>query len=310
MKTILLTAILMAFTQSAFAADNALATKDAVVTKYDDFDAALRAAYKARESGDWADAENALNQGFDLATSERRKSEIQQLLMTIYSKTDRPDLLFESAEYVAKYHPHPASVSITIRSLITSVRRLEWQTKLTARYEAALQENPKDRVALTIMEGYEYLVTRNYAKRRHYIDRMISLDKEEGRELNAEMHRNRAFMLRLERKYVESAQAYEEIADLDEPSRAYSLMFAAENWQRAKDKTKALAAAERADEMGPGARARKSLYQWHRSLGEVFLCLHQRERAIKHLAAAKEDAAIDAYRDQCSELLDLANALK
>lgn len=135
-------------------------------------------------------------------------------MMTVYSKTDRPDLLFQSAGYVAKHHPHPASVSITIRSLITSVRRLEWPLKLIERYEAALKENPKDRAAFMIMESHEYLVTR------------------------------------------------------------------------------------------------KSLYQWHRGLGEVFLYTRHRELAIQHLTSAKEDARIDVYRDQCSELLDLANALR
>ena len=319
MKIIILTAILIALPPVVVAADNDSAkkapakkasAKKAQAKKYDDFDAALRAAYKTRESGDWEEAENALNQGFDLATSERRKAEIKQLLMTVYSKTDRPDLFFQSAEYVANHHPHAASVSLTIRSLITVVRRLDWQKKLTARYEAALQENPKDRVALEIMESFEYLVTRNYAKRREYIDRLIALDQEEGRKLDAEMYRDRAFTLRLDHKHAESAQAYEAIAELHEPSRAYSLMFAAENWQRAKDKTKALAAAERADKIGADARARKNLYQWHRGLGQVFLYGLQREQAIKHLAAAKEDARIDAYRDQCSELLDLASALK
>lgn len=309
MKTLVLTVLLLALPQSVLATDGALATKS-LATKYSDFDAAMRDAYKAREAGDWADAENAMNQAFELATSERRKAEVQQLLMTVYSKTGRPDLLFQAAEYVAKHHPHPASVSITIRSLVTSVRRLEWHEELTKRYEAALKENPKDRVALMIMDRFEYLVTRDYEKRRGYIERLIALDQEEGKEIDAEMHRDRAFMLRLERKPAEAAQAYEAIAELDESSRAYSLMFAAENWQRAKDKTKALAAAKRADEIGPDARARKSLYQWHRGLGEVFLYAHQREKAIKHLTTAKEDAGIDAYRDQCSELIELANALK
>ncbi|MGB7326854.1 MAG: hypothetical protein WBD31_18400 [Rubripirellula sp.] len=283
---------------------------DDAAEPYVNYDAAYRAAYKLRGSGEWEASEKALRQAIQLSSDARKQCDAHRVLVDVYSKLDKPDAMFDSADFVVANHPHAASASLTKSSLTSIVSQRDWHAKMKDRYEKILAKDPKNRVALEMMERYTYLLSRQHDKRIEYLDRLIDLQKGSSEPIDTRMHMDRAFSYKLLHDYPKSAKLYEATAKLDETSRAFALMRAAEVWQQAKEKDKALAAAKRSDELGPSKGAGNNLYAWHRGLGEVFIYTRESDLAIKHLEAAVAEAPIDAYRQQCTELLELAKDLK
>lgn len=181
------------------------------------------------------------------------------------------DGMFDSTEYIVANAPYPAFSALTVRSMLSIAQRKGLKNKVQERYDSQLADNPNDRTALTIMES---------------------------------------FASSFNRDYLAAAEMYESLAKEDDDFQSYCLMEAASCWQREGSKEKTLQAARAADKIGPDKRARRSLYQWHRTLADLFLLNLQREPAIKHFELALEEANIDAYRQQCRDQLALTKALR
>ncbi|TWU49747.1 tetratricopeptide repeat protein [Rubripirellula reticaptiva] len=286
-----------------------LAAEDEV-KPYVSYEAAFHAASKHRASGEWKASEDALRQAIELSSDVRKHCDAHRVLVDVYSRLDKPGAMFDSADFVVANHPHAASASLTKSSLTSIVGQRDWHAKMKERYEGILVKDPKNRVALEMMERYTYLLSRQHDKRIEYLDRLIDLQKSSDEPIDIRMHMDRAFSYKILHDYPKSAELYEGTAELDDASRSFALMRAAEVWQQAKDKPKALAAAKRADQLGPSKGVDNNLYAWHRGLGEVFIYTRQTDLAIKHLEAAVAEAPINAYRQQCTELLELAKDLK
>jgi tetratricopeptide (TPR) repeat protein len=285
-------------------------TADEATPEYSNFREAYSAAFVYREAGDFRAAKAALQSAIELATRDREKADAHRTLISVHSELDDQDKMFESLEYVVENAPYPAFASLSIGSVNAIARRKGWVKEMKARYEKQLEKDPKHRSALVIMESYTYNVARDHAKRGEYIDRLLKLNEEEGKPLDVELKINRAFCDRLTRDFETAAKRYEAVSKESNEARAYCLMEAAYCWENAGNKANALKAALAADAMGPGKRAKRSLYQWHRTLADLFLTHLRKAEAIKHFEAALEEANINAYRDQCREKLRIANALK
>jgi len=277
--------------------------------KFVSFDAAMSAGYSAKQSGDLKASRASLEEALGLASTERKKCEVHRILMSVYAETDGQKKMYESLEYIQAHAPYPAFASLTLRSFLSTVQRKGWQVDAQERYEKQLKKNPKDRVALTVMADFSYLLQRDHAKRGDYLQRLIDLDKEEGKSPDAKQLVDRAFAYKLSKEFIKSAELYESTALLNDEFTSSCFMEAAEAYKQANQDAKSLAAAMKAHELGPDKQARRSLYRWHRALGDLFLHHRKKQEAIEHFRVAKEEANIDAYREQCTDLLKLAQAL-
>lgn len=287
-----------------------VASSETKTQTFTSFDAAMAAGYAARESGNLVEARDAFVAAVPLTDVKRERCEAHRVLVSLHSETGDIDGMFDSTEYIVANAPYPAFSSLTVRSMLSIAQRKGLKNKVQERYDSQLADNPNDRTALTIMESFASSFTRDYIKRGEYLDRLMELDRAEGKPVDIEMKINRAFCHKLNRDNVAAAEMYESLAKEDDDFQSYCLMEAASCWDRAGDKEKTLRAAQAADKLGPDKRARRSLYQWHRTLADLFLKHLQRDPAIKHFEQAFEEANIDAYRDQCRDQLALAKALR
>lgn len=277
---------------------------------YTSFRDASSAGYELKNEGKLEASRDAYEASLKFESTERQKCEVYRSLVSIYPELDQWDAMFEATEHIVENAPYPAFSSLTVRALNSIVYRKKQQDLLFARYEAKLEKNPKDRTSLVVLESAVQQLKYDMPRRAEYLQRLIDLDIEEKKPADPEMRVQLAFALRLSHKAAESAKLYEAIAKSDKDYRAFCLAEAAESWQRADQPKKAIAAANKASKLGPGVRASRSLYQWHRLLGDLFLKHLEKASAKKHYTAALENATIDPYRDQCREQLKLVNALK
>ncbi len=218
--------------------------------------------------------------------------------------------MYKATEYVVENAPYPAFASLTVRAMISGVYRKKMQTELFKRYEAKLEASPKDRTTLTILESAVQQLMHDMPRRAEYLRRLIELDQEEGKTADSEMRAQLAFVLKLSHKEVESAEMYQSIADADKDFRSYCLAQAADAWDKAGEPDRSLAAAIEASNLGPDVRTNRSLYEWHRLLGDLFLKHLAKQPAHRHYTQALANASIDAYREQCRAQIKLVEALK
>lgn len=277
---------------------------------YASYRAAVSAAYEFKNAGQLEDSRLAFESALTMESTDRQKADVTRALVQIYPELGQWDAMYDATERIVDNPPYPAMASLTVRSMLGAVYRKKQQDAFFKRYEAKLNAAPKDRTTLTILAAASQTLKHDLPLRAKYLRRLIELDQESGKTSDSEMRAQLAFALRLTKKETESAQMYQAIADSDKTYRAYGLAEAAESWQRAGERDKAITAAIEASNSGPGVRATRSIYQWHRTLGEIFLKYLIKAPAKKHFTAALEHANIDAYRDQCREKLLLIDALK
>ncbi len=268
------------------------------------------AGYELKNAGDLTASRDAYEAAMTFESTDRQKCEVYRALVSIYPELNQWEQMFEATEHIVENAPYPAFASLTVRSMISMVHRKKQQDLLFERYEAKLKDQPKDRTSLVILESATQQLSHDMPLRAEYLRRLIELDKEAGKAPDYEMQAQLAFTLRLSNNETESAELYEAIAKSDADYQAYCLAQAAESWQRAGADKKSIVAAKQASKLGPGVRANRSLYEWHRLLGDIFLKHLDKQRALKHYTAALENANIDPYRDQCREQLKLVNELK
>jgi tetratricopeptide (TPR) repeat protein len=284
--------------------------KQAETRNYVSFRDARSAGYELKNADKLEASRDAYEVALTFESTDREKCEVYRSLVSIYPKLDNWDAMYEATEHIVENAPYPAFSSLTVRAMVSIVYRKKMQNKMFKRYEAKLEVNPKDRTSLTILESAVQRLMHDMPRQAEYLRRLIKLDKEEGKTPDSEMRAKLAFTLRLSHKEVESAEMYQSISDSDKDYRSYCLAQAAESWERAGQPQKAIAAAIEASNLGPDVRTNRSLYQWHRLLGDLFLKHLAKAPALKHYAAALENASIDPYRDQCREKLKLVEALK
>lgn len=278
--------------------------------KYASFREAQTAGYELKNAGKLEASRKAYEAALAFDSTTREKCEVYRELISIYPELGEWESMYMATEYIVENAPYPAFSSLSVRSMNSQVYRKKKQDELFSRYEAKLESNPKDRTTLIILESAVGQLIHDMPRQADYLRRLIELDVEEGKAPDPDMQTELAFALNLSDKEVESAELYESIAKSHADFRSYCLAQAAESWQRAGESEKSLAAATEASTLGPDVRANRSLYNWHRLLGDLFIKHLVKDLAKKHYTAALEYANIDAYRDQCREQLRLVEALK
>lgn len=277
--------------------------------KFSDYRAAMATGAGLYNSGNLEASRQPLEAAVELARNTREKNDAYSRLIKVYSETGDYEEMFAAAEFVVEHATYPAKASLTVRSLISSCHRKNQLDAMKKRYDDRLAKNARDRTALTMMAAYYQIANRDYGKRAEYLQRLIDLNRAEDKDPNPELMSDLAFAFKLSRDYRRSGELYERISQLSKDLESSSYMEAAEAWDKAGDKAKTLAAAQKAHEIGPDKRANLGLYRWHRTLGEIFLTYKMKEESLQHLQAALEAAPIDAYKNQLAELIDSAKSL-
>jgi tetratricopeptide (TPR) repeat protein len=277
--------------------------------KFNDYRSAMSAAAGLYNSGNLAASRPAFEAAVEMARNDSEKKRALEPLVKVYAESGEYDRMFETAEQVVALETHKASVSMAVRKLLENCQRKNQLDAFKKRYEDQAAKEPDERLPLHMLSGYHSTVTRDFGKQAEYIEKLVALDTKEKQPADAELMADLAFAYRLAGENEKSATLYEATAELSKDLQSWCHMEAAVAWQQAGNMDKALAAANKAHEAGPDAKAKQSLYRWHRSLGDVFLAGKQKEQAIKQLTAAQETAAIDAYKQQCAEAITKAQAL-
>lgn len=277
--------------------------------KFDDYRSALAAAAGLYSSGNLAASKPAFEAAVEMARNDLEKKRALEPLVKVYAEAGEYDKMFETAEQVVALETHKASVSMAVRNLLGNCQRKNQLEAFKKRYEEQATKKQDERLPVHMMSGYHNLVTRDFGKQAEYIEKLVALDSKEKKPADPELMADLAFAYRLARQNEKAATLYEATAELSKDLQSWCHMEAAVAWQQAGNMDKALAAANKAHEAGPDAKAKQSLYRWHRSLGDVFLAGKQKEQAIKQLTAAEENAPIDAYKKQCAEAITKAQAL-
>jgi tetratricopeptide (TPR) repeat protein len=277
--------------------------------KFDNYRSAMSAAAGLYNSGNLTASKPAFEAALEMARNDFEKKRALEPLVKVYAETGEFDRMFETAEKVVTLETHKASVSMAVRNLLGNCQRKNQLDAFKKRYEEQAAKKQDERLPIHMLSGYHNLVTRDFGKQAEYIEKLVALDTKDSKPADAELMADLAFAYRLARQNEKAATLYEATAELSKDLQSWCHMEAAVAWQQAGNMDKALAAANKAHEAGPDAKAKQSLYRWHRSLGDVFLAGKQKEQAVKQLTAAGESAPIDAYKKQCADLLAQAQAL-
>lgn len=277
--------------------------------KFDNYRSAYSAGAGLYNSGNLAASKPAFEAAFEMARNDFEKKRALEPLVKVYAETGEFDRMFETAEQVVALETHKASVSMAVRNLLGNCQRKNQLEAFQKRYEEQTAKKQDERMPIHMMSGYHNLVTRDFGKQAEYIEKLVALDTKQSKPADPELMADLAFAYRLDRQNEKAATLYEATAELSKDLQSWCHMEAAVAWQQAGNMDKALAAANKAHEAGPDAKAKQSLYRWHRSLGDVFLAGKQKEQAINQLTAAQENAPIDAYKQQCAEAITKAKAL-
>lgn len=277
--------------------------------KFTDYRSAMAAGAGLYNSGNLAASRQPFEAAVELARNDREKNDAYTPLIKVYAESGAFEKMYEAAEHIVENATYPAKASLTVRSLLSNAHRKKQLDAMKKRYEGRLEEDPRDRTALTMMAAYHQTASRDFGKRAEFLSRLIQLDEEQGREPAPELSADLAFAWKLSGKYVQSAELYEKTATSSEELQSSCFMEAAEAWHKAGNGEQAVAAAVTAHELGPDKRAKYGLYRWHRTLGEIFLDQKKKDEALHHLQAALDETSVATYKTQLEDLIAKAQAL-
>ncbi|KAA1260071.1 hypothetical protein LF1_26100 [Rubripirellula obstinata] len=278
--------------------------------KYPSFKEARTAGREFRNAGKFEQSRDAYEAALDFDSSNRDRNEVLRALIYVYPELGEWEKTYEVAEQIVENPPAPAFASLALSSMVGIATRKNMGDALLQRYQARLEESPKDRTTLIILERAVTMLRHDMPRRADLLQRLIALDKADGKPLDFDRVAKLAFTLRLADKEVESAEMYQDLAEQVPSKRSSCLAEAAESWQRAGEPDKAISLAIEASNLGPDAKPYRDLYHWNRMLADLFLKHLAKAPALKHYTAARQTAKIDAYREQCDEKLKLVQALK
>ena len=237
-------------------------------------------------------------------------TQVQRGLMTVYAELDEPAALFEAGDWLARRTDpkHDATLRAVVRQMVRAVSGEEDgkpRKRLRRKYEAALEEDAGDRVALLVLAGVAE-ADGDPERAADLLGRLIAVDRETDRGAAPRDRMERAELIERTGDRGAAAGAYLELSEAAEaadnerafaPSSAGRLaLSAAQNWHAAGDDEKARTAAERASRLGDAGLDGTMSYYFHDWLGDLWVELGEPAKAIPHFERAVAVTTIDGYR--------------
>ena len=244
---------------------------------------------------------------------------VRRGLFEVYAELNEPALAFEMGEWLVRDSSGPLQ-SLTARSVLALARTQENRDLLRARFEAALEENPDDGVALMMLANVAGL-DGDPVQAAEYVARLAELDRDADGEADPTLRVARARLLERSRDYEAAAAEYDRLAaeaeglGEDAPqtfgvtqTAANLSLKAAQNWLKAQRRDEAAKAAALADRLGDAGLNDPHPYYFHDWLGDVWVNLDRPEKAIPHFRTAAESTHIEGYKKSSWGALAAARA--
>lgn len=268
--------ILVASLAPSFAAD------------YKNFDEAMREGSKQLREKKFPEAQAALEAALKLAADDADREKAYQALVQPYRQLPEIDKMLEAQEFIIAHSDQRARRSLAASDVASFLHQRGKDDVGITRYEARLQKDPRDLVALNMLAA----LYRNSAAHRDQVDAM----KQRVDSVNMELAQK-------------VAEKHEATAAAAATTRAWSYKEAALAWLEANDKLKAHAAAKKSAASPPEARSGVLTYFWREGLGRAFLAVGDGKSAIPQFEAAIELAPGKGQRDDAEKKLAEAKAL-
>ena len=233
--------------------------------KYKTFREALREGSRLVREKQLAAAREPLEAAVKLAADDGERRDAYELLVPVYRELPEIDKMLEAQEFRIAHNERRAGRANAARDLASFFHQRGKTDVAIARYDGRLQKDPKDIVALQVLQ---IVYTR------------VKSDPELGPKYTQRLDEaNREIATKLAERLEKDAEAAPQTA-------AYLLKDAATAWLEADDKPKALATAKKSAASPPESRSELLLFYWHDGLGDVFVATGEPALAIPHFEAA------------------------
>lgn len=259
----LVTAVALASSASAFAAD------------FKSFDEAYREGAKQTRDKNFAAAQTALEAALKLAKDDNERLKAYETLVPAYRQLPEIDKMLEAQEFIIGHGEQKAKRSIAARDMASFLHQRGKVDQGIERYEARLQKDAGDLVALNAL-AVLYKIDRKHKDKATEIESRLTSQN-----------------LVLAQKQAEKHEAEGAVAGR---LQAWHWKEAALAWIEAHDKVRALAAAKKSAALSEDRSPLLTFY-WREHLGQAFLAAGDAKAAIEHFEAAKALAPSKLHQD-------------
>ncbi len=267
----------------------------------------LAAAFLAQK--EYAKSRQPLEAAVKLAPDDADRVKYYRALIPAYTMADDWQLKANALDFIITHAGQSAERSLARTDLLGFVRQRGKTKELVQRYEKRLQQQPDDEVALYILSEAYARLTDEPQKAATLLERMAALKKVAGEEPGLQESAQLAEQYVKARKYKVGAELFEALAKRDQTLAAWHHKEAGLAWLKAKENTRALAAAKASAASPPEQRSQLLQYFWQRGLADLFTDLGEPALAIPHYEQALAQATIDGYRKETEQRLARAREL-
>lgn len=276
--------------------------------KYTNADEAYSIGAVLYNARNFAGSQEPFEAALRLAPDDKYRIKVYRALLGAYRQLPEIDKFVEAVDFIITKSDSVAERSLARTDLLSFVHQRGKTNDLAKRYEAVLAKDDKNVTALYVLSELYADLKLDAKRSAELLERLAKLTAAEGEPLNVAASAKLAQQYVKQGKYKEGAALFEKIAPLDTGLAAWHWKEAAQAWIKAKDKTKALAAAKASVAAGPEKRGELLLHFWHRALGQVFVEVGEPGMAIEHFEAAIANTKIDGYIKDCQGELASAKA--
>lgn len=260
----------------------ALLSSSSAQEQYKNYGDAFSQGAKLIRDKQLAAAQAPLEAALKLAADDAERMRAYQALVPVYRQLPEIDKMLEAQEFVIPHTERRAGRSNAARDLASFLHQRGKTDEGIARYNARLQKDPQDLVALHVLA---VVYTR--------IKRDADLGPTFERRLD---EANRESTSRLAERLEKDAESAPQTA-------ARLLKDAATAWLEAGDHPRALAAAKKSAASLPESRSDLLVYYWRDGLGEVFLATGEPGLAIPQFEAALAATSIAGHKQATEKKL-------
>jgi tetratricopeptide (TPR) repeat protein len=255
--------------------------------KYKNYSEAFSAGNKLVREKQLAAAQEPLEAALKLATDDEQRLHAYEVLVPVYRQLPAIDKMLEAQEFIIPHTERRAGRMNSARDLASFLHQRGKTDDAIARYDARLQKDPKDVVALSVLTIIYTRLKRDEDLGLKYTQRLDEANRELASKLAERLEKNAAAA----------------------PQTAASILKdAATAWLEAGDKPKALAAAKKSAASPPESRTEILVYYWRDGLGDVFAATGEPALAIPHFEAALAATSIAGHKQATEKKLAEAKA--
>jgi len=259
----------------------------AFAAEYKNFDEALREGSKLAREKQYAEAQTALEAALTLAKDDEARLKAYQALVLPYRQLPEIDKMLVAQEFIIAHSEQRARRSIAARDVASFLHQRGKVDVGIERYDARLQKDPRDLIALNILTVIHKNVRNDDLKAGEFQQRLDSVNLEWAEKV---------------------AKKHEATAAAATQQQAWNWKEAALAWIEAGDKEKALAAAKKSLAAPPEARSELLAFYWRDGLGQAFLRAGDAKAAVAQFEAAIALAPSKGHRDDVEKKLAEAKA--